>query len=81
MQARACADDLAKSLDRFLLTGICFAELGLNRPQLLAEIELALVLLDLDLGLSLHVLDNVSAADLALEAREQESQALADVSR
>ena len=73
----SCADllgqlrlvDLLEQLDRFLLAGIRFAELGLDRAQLLAEIELALVLLDLDLGLPLHVLHHARARNFALEAR------------
>ena len=68
-----------RSLDRFLLAGIGLAELRLDRAQLLAQIELALVLLDLDLGLALHVLHHARARDFALEPREDEAQPLADV--
>ncbi len=59
--------------------GIRLAELCLDRPQLLAEIELALVLLDLDLRLPLDVLHHPCARDFALEAREDEAQPLPDV--
>ena len=83
----SCADflgelrlvDLLEQLDRFLLARIGFAELRLDRAQLLAQIELALVLLDLDLGLLLHVLHHARARDFALEAREDEAQPLSDV--
>ena len=83
----SCADflrqlrfvDLLEQLDRFLLARIGLAQLGLDRAQLLAQIELALVLLDLDLGLALHVLHHARARDFALEAREDEAQPLADV--
>ncbi len=83
----SCADffgelrvvDLLEKIDRFFFAGVGLAELRLNRAQLLAEIELALVLLDLDLGLLLHVLHHARARDLALEAREDEAQPLADV--
>ena len=76
----SCADllrelrflDLLERLERFLLARIGFAELRLNRAQLLAQIELALVLLDLDLGLALHVLHHARARDLALERDEDE---------
>ena len=71
--------DLLQELERFLLARVGLAELGLNRAQLLAQIELALVLLDLDLGLPLHVLHDARARDLALEAGEDELEALADV--
>ena len=71
--------DLLERVDRFLLAGIGLAELGLDRPQLLAEIELALVLLDLDLGLPLDVLHHPCAGDFALEAREDEAQPLPDI--
>ena len=71
--------DLLEEIDRFLLARIGLAQLGLNRAQLLAQIELALVLLDLDLGLPLHVFHHARARDFALEAREDEAQPLADV--
>ena len=83
----SCADllrqlgflDLLEQIDRFLLARIGLAQLGLDRAQLLAQIELALVLLDLDLGLPLHVLHHARARDFALEPREDEAQPLADV--
>ncbi len=68
-----------EQLDRFLLARIRLAELRLDRAQLLAQVELALVLLDLDLGLALHVLHHARARDFALESREDEAQPLADV--
>ena len=51
----------------------------LDRAQLLAEIELALMLLDLHLGLALHIFHDAGARDLALEAAEDEADALFDV--
>ena len=68
----SCADllgqlrllDLLEQLDRFLLARIRLAELRLDRAQLLAQIELALVLLDLDLGLALHVFHHARARRL-----------------
>src|SRR4051812_35403245 len=71
--------ELLQGLDRFFLAWIAFPELRLNRAQLLPEVELALVLLDLDLGLPLDVLGDAGASDFALHAAEQEFQALADV--
>ena len=68
-----------QNVDRFFLARVGFAQLRLDRAQLLAEIELALVLLDLDLGLLLHVLHHARARDLALETREDEAQPLSDV--
>ena len=46
---------------------------------MLAQIKLALVLLDLDLGLPLHVLGYTRAPDFTLHPPKQELQALADV--
>ena len=71
--------DLLENVERFFLARVCFAKLGLDRAQLLAEIELALVLLDLDLGLLLHVLHHARPRDFALEPREDEAQPLSDV--
>ena len=71
--------DLLEQIDGFLLPRIGFAELRLDRAQLLAQIELALVLLDLHLGLALDVLHHAGALHFALEAREHEADALADV--
>ncbi|MCU0616664.1 MAG: hypothetical protein MUD17_06165 [Gemmatimonadaceae bacterium] len=51
----------------------------MNGAQLLAQIELALVLLDLHFGLLLHILHDARARHLALEAREDEANALADI--
>ena len=68
-----------QQIDGFLLARIGLAELRLNRAQLLAQIELALVLLDLHLGLALDVLHHARALHFALEAREHEANALADV--
>ena len=76
---KLCLFDLLEQIDRFLLARIRFAQLGLDRAQLLAEIELALVLLDLDLGLLLHVLHHARARDFALETREDEAKPLPDV--
>ena len=45
----------------------------------MAQIELALVLLDLDLGLSFDVFSNAGASNFALHTTEQELQSLADV--
>src|SRR6478736_2190899 len=59
--------DLLEQLNGFLLTRVGLAQLRLDRPQLLAQIELALVLLDLDLGLALHVLHHPRACNLAIE--------------
>jgi hypothetical protein len=71
--------DLLEQIDRFLLAGVGFAQLGLNRAQLLAQIELALVLLDLDLRLALDVFHDAGARHLALQPREDEPQTLAHV--
>src|SRR6202011_5228827 len=60
--------DLLEELNGFLLAGIGLAQLRLDGAQMVGEVELALVLLDLDLGLPLHVLHHPSACDLALEA-------------
>ena len=51
----------------------------MDRAQLLAQIELALVLLDLDLGLSLDVLGDSRASDFAFDSAEQEFETLPDV--
>jgi hypothetical protein len=64
----------------FLRSSIAsLAQLRLNRAQLLPEIELALVLLDLDLRLALHVLHDPGARNFALEPAEDETQPLPDV--
>src|SRR4029079_14478888 len=47
--------------------------------QLLAEIKLALVLLDLDFCLPLYVFDDVCSRDFALESCKQESKSLSDI--
>ena len=54
-------------------SGALFARIGLtqfdlNRAHLLAEVELPLMLLDLQFGLSLHVLHHPSACELALQS-------------
>ena len=51
----------------------------MDRAQLLTEIELALVLLDLDLRLSLDVFGDTGTAYFALDATEEKLQSLADV--
>jgi hypothetical protein len=71
--------ELAQRLHRFLLARIRLAQLGLDRAQLLAQVELALVLLDLHLGLALDVLHHARARDLALQPVEDEAQPLPDV--
>ena len=71
--------DLAQQLHRFLLARVRFAELGLNRAQLLPQVELALMLLDLDFRLPLHVFHHPRARHLALEPAEDEAQPLPDV--
>jgi hypothetical protein len=71
--------DLLEELDRLLLPGIRLAQLRLNRAQLLSKIELALVLLDLDLRLALHVFHHAGACNFALEPAEDEPQPLPDV--
>jgi len=48
--------DLLEGISGFLFGGVRLAELGLDRAELLSQVELALVLLDLDLGLPLDVL-------------------------
>ena len=68
--------DLLEEIDRFLLSRIRLAQLRLNRPQLLAKIELALVLLDLHLGLLLHILHDPGAGHFAFQPRENEAHAL-----
>src|SRR5207247_965396 len=71
--------ELLESLDRFFLARIALAQLRLNRPQLLAQIKLALVLLDLDLCLSFDVFGDAGASNFALDTTEQEFQTLPDV--
>ena len=65
---KLCFVDATQQIDRFLFVRIGLAQFGLNRPQLLPEIELALMLLDLDFGLLLHVFHHAGAGDFALEA-------------
>src|SRR5689334_13483503 len=71
--------DLLENLDRFFLAGIGLTQLRLNRSQLLAEIELTLVLLDLDLCLPLDVFHYSRARDFSFQSRQDEAQALTDV--
>ena len=71
--------DLLQRLDRLLLARIDLAELGLDGAKLLAQIELALVLLDLDLGLLLDILHDAGPRDFALEAGQDEAQTLSDI--
>ena len=63
----------------FLLPRLDVAQLGLDRAQLLAQVELALVLLDLHLRLALHVLHDLGPLELAVQPVEDEADPLADV--
>ena len=51
----------------------------MNRTQLLPQVELALVLLDLDLRLALDVFGDASTSNFALHSAEQKLQSLPDV--
>jgi hypothetical protein len=64
---KLCVVDLLEQFHRFLLPRIRLTQLRLNRPELLPEVELALMLLDLDFRLFFHVLHHASASHFALQ--------------
>ena len=71
--------DLAQQLDGFLFARVGLAEFRLDGAQLLPQVELALVLLDLDLGLPLHVFHHPRTCHFALEPVQDETQPLPDI--
>ena len=71
--------DARQQLAHVLLVGVGLAQLALDRAQLLPQEELALVLVDLDLGLLLDVVEHARPRHLTLQPREHEAQPLSDV--
>ena len=70
---------LLQEVERILLRGIGLAQLGLDRAQLLPQVELAVVRLDFHFGLLAHVLHDPGAAEFLLELAGDEVQAALDV--